>query len=53
MPSIYLILGLSFLLVLLVTYSVLTVSSKQVARARTRYKIQSKFQHDSHTQDMP
>lgn len=38
----YLILGLSFVLLLLVTYSALVVSNKQTTRAREYYKMQAK-----------
>ena len=45
-PHAHLILGLSFALVLLIVYSALIVSSRQVDRARKRYKEQPKFQRN-------
>lgn|GEM_PF-4134753 len=39
---VYLILVVSFILILLLTYSAFAVSNKQLARARMRYKIKPK-----------
>ena len=41
MPYVYFILAICFFIVLLLTYSSLVVSSKQLERARARYNVQA------------